>query len=111
FQIIIELIVKQETKGKPLLFTLEEIYENFSLFGFKIIPLNSLKTLTGALQWNAIAPKLINYNFLSDYYNKISINVSEEIKKNTWILLELTKIKMRESINKSSALYNIYRWG
>lgn len=82
--------------------SLEQIYEVFYLFGFRIIPSETLDKLTGALQWDILSPYWLDYNFLRDYFNKLSSKkeISKELKNKTWILVELTRIKKREHDRK-----------
>lgn len=105
FDTLINIWVRKfQKKAKVFFISLEQIYEVFYLFGFRIIPSETLDKLTGALQWDIISPYWFDYNFLRDYFNKLSSkkDISEELKNKTWILVELTRIKKQELDKKLS---------
>ena len=99
FDTLISLWIKKKRKKTKLFFiSLEQIYEVFYLLGFRIISGETLDKLTGALQWDIISPYWLNYNFLRDYFDKLSSKkeITKELKNKTWTLVELTRIKKRE---------------
>lgn len=99
FDTLINLWIQKRRKKTKLFFiSLEQIYEVFYLLGFRIISSETLDKLTGAQQWDIISPYWLNYNFLRDYFNKLSSkkDVSKELKNKTWILVELTRIRKQE---------------
>jgi len=105
FDILISLLIQKYKKVNNIFFiSFVQIYEVFYLSGFRIIPIKTLDKITGALQWDIINPYLLNYNFLKDYFNTLSLkkDVSKEIKDKTWTLVELTRIKKQEIDNKLS---------
>ena len=105
FDILISLLIQQKQKKTKIFFiSLEQIYEVFYLFGFRIIKSETLDKLTGALQWNIISHYWLNYNFLKDYFDKISSKkeIPKELKNKTWTLVELTRIKKQELDKKFS---------
>lgn len=103
FDILIKLWIQKNRKNTNIFFfSLEKIYNVFYLFGFRIIPDETLDKLTGALQWDVISPYWLNYNFLLDYFNKLSSKISKELKNKTWTLVELTRIKKQKLDSKLS---------
>lgn len=101
FDILInDWIQKSRQSARVLFLSLKQIYELFYIFGLRIISSTAIDELTGALQWDIISPRWLDYNFLIDYYKKLSLRVSKELKKKTWILVELTRIKKEELESK-----------
>jgi len=99
FDILIDLLIKKYKQKEQLFFiSFEQIYEIFYLFGFRIILSETLDKLIGALQWDIISHYWLNYNFLKNYFKSISSkkDISTELKKKTWTLVELTRIKKQE---------------
>ena len=109
FDTLIDLwIQKNQKKVKMVFISLEQIFDLFYLFGFRIIPSETVDNLTGALQWDIISSNWLNYNFLRDYFNKLSSKkeISKELKNKTWTLVELTRIKKQEMDKKLSHYRN-----
>ena len=105
FDTLINIWVRQsQKKNKVFFISLEQIYDVFYLFGFRLISSKILDKLTGALQWDIISPYWLDYNFLRDYFNKLSSKkeIFKELKIKTWILVELTRIKKQELDKKLS---------
>lgn len=101
FDILINFWIQKSRQTARMLFlSLKQIYELFYTFGLRTISSTAIDELTGALQWDIITPRWLDYNFLIDYYKKLSLRVSKELKKKTWILVELTRIKKKELESK-----------
>jgi hypothetical protein len=93
-------IQKSRQTAQILFLSLKQIYGLFYIFGLRNISSTAIDELTGALQWDIISPRWLDYNFLMDYYKKLSLRVSKELKEKTWILVELTRIKKKELESK-----------
>jgi len=105
FDTLISLWIEKNRKKTKLFFiSLEQIFEVFNLLGFRVISKETLDKLTGALQWDIVSPYWLNYNFLKDYFDKLSSNkeITKELKNKTWTLVELTRIKKQELDKKLS---------
>lgn len=105
FDILVSLLIqKKQKKAKIFFISLEQIYEVFYLLGFRIISGETLDKLIGALQWDIVSPYWLNYNFLKDYFDKLSLKkeIPKELKNKTWSLVELTRIKKQELDKKFS---------
>ena len=110
FDILIDILIQKFKQQKKIFFiSLEQIYEVFYHFGFRIIPRETLEKLTGALQWDIIPPFWLKYNFLKDYSKKILIKkeIANELKNKTWTLLELTRIKEKKFERKKRRYHSI----
>ena len=108
FEMLIKIwIQKNREKVRVYFLSLNQIYDVFYANGFRIISSNTIEELTGALQWDIISPDWVNYNFLFDYYKKLSSMVTKDLKNKTWILVELTRIKKQELAYKFSQQKNL----
>ncbi len=115
FDVLISSLIKNYKHKQQIFFiTFEQIYEMFNLYGFRIIPGETIDKLTGALQWDIISHYWLNYNFLKGYFDKIlsKKEISKELKNKTWTLVELTRIKKQElekSFNKNQFNEEYYK--
>ncbi|MHA1650942.1 MAG: hypothetical protein ACTSYB_12170 [Candidatus Helarchaeota archaeon] len=109
FEIFINSVIKYFQRKKLEFSSLEEIFNIFSHYGMEKISNKTIEKLIGALQWNVISPNWLCYNFLLEYYKKLPSYVSEELKRQTWILVELTRIKLEEIRRKKEILNEIYK--
>ena len=97
FNIIIDSYIKKKhEKVETYFIPLEVCYKIFLKFDFRIISINTIEKLIGALQWSIIEPQWIDYNFIMDYYATLHQKVPLELKRKTWNLVELTRIKQQE---------------
>lgn len=101
----------QKNKEKPNVFflSLEQTYNVFYLYGFRIIQRDTIDKLTGALQWDIISPIWLKYNFLLDYFKNLSLKIPIDLKSKTWTLVELTRIKKKEYERKLSDYQNYFK--
>lgn len=97
FDIIIDTYLKKNREKSEVYFIpLEVCYNIFVLFEFRLIPINTIEKLIGALQWGIFKPQWIDYNFIKGYYAKLHQKVPLDLKIKTWNLVELTRIKQQE---------------
>jgi len=97
FDILIDIYIKKSRElAKPYFIPLEVCYNIFLLFEFRLMPMDTIEKLIGALQWGIIEPQWIDYNFIKAYYEKLHQKVPYDLRIKTWNLVELTKIKQQE---------------
>lgn len=102
FYIFIDEWIQKNREKKINLSSLKEIFNSFAKFEMKKIPKKALEKLIAALQWEFLPAKWLNSeNFLSDYFdNLLPSDTSDELRNQTWVLLELTRIKLEEEQRK-----------
>jgi len=106
FVIFIDELIQMNRKEKVDLSSLKRIFDVFASFEMKKIPKNAIEKLIAALQWGYLPVIwLYSQNFLSDYFNNIlPSDVPQELRKQTWVLLELTRIKIEEEQRKKEII-------
>lgn len=105
FDKIIETLINfaHQRKNNPP-FNFGSIYSFFRLFGLEEIPHQTIKRLSGALQWKIISTNWINYDFFIGYEKRLFLKTSSEQSKSLKKLFEIY-ITMKKEEGEEKQFY------